>query len=113
MQQNAPLSQQTKEAIADGAASVSRTAGVVSAGATAVAAQTGPYAKPAETVAVGATVVGVASDAVNYLANPDPKKFILEQIGMGILAAVLAERYPLWAPIINEAAELAKQGGQK
>lgn len=25
---------------------------------------------------VGATVVGVAADAVNYLANPDPKKFI-------------------------------------
>ena len=88
----------------------SRGAGVVAAGAAAVAAATSPPVKPiAGAVAIGATAIGVAADTANYLANPDPKQFIKEQIGVGFPASILMERFPLWAPIINEVAEELKK----
>jgi hypothetical protein len=109
-QQSRPLTEQTKEAIADTAATTSRGAGVIAAGATAVAAGSSPQIRPiASAVGFGATAVGVVADTVNYLANPDPKQFVREQIGVGFPASVLAERYPLWAPIINEVAEELKK----
>jgi len=109
-QQNAPLTQQTREAIADAAALASRGAGVIAAGATAVAAGSSPQVRPiAGAVAIGATAIAVAADTTNYLANPDPKKFIREQIGVGFPASILMERFPLWAPIINEVAEEFKK----
>jgi filamentous hemagglutinin len=103
------MTQQTRGVIADGAESTSRAAGVVAAGATTVAAQGGPYGKPAQAVAVGATAIGVAADVTAYLLTPNPEKFIREQLGVGTPASVLSERYPLWAPIINEVAERLKK----
>jgi filamentous hemagglutinin len=96
------------------AADTSRQAGVIGSGATAATAVVPPALKPVTgAVAVGATVIGVGADAVAYISNPDPYKFIKEQIGIGIPASVLSERYPLWAPIINEVAEKVKTGIQK
>jgi filamentous hemagglutinin len=109
-QQNAPLTQQAREAIADGASSTSRASGVVAAGATTLATQMGPYGRLAKGVAVGATVIGTAADVVEYIAQPNPQEFIKEQIGLGMPAAVLAEKFPLWAPIINEVSEEIKKG---
>lgn len=102
------LTDATRNAIADGAAATSRAAGVVAAGATAVAAQSGPHGKSAEGVAMGATAVGVAADTINYLARPNPRQFIEEQIVIGVPAEVLIEKFPLWAPVINEVAEQIK-----
>lgn len=110
VQQNAPLTQQTKEAIADGAANVSRASGVVAAGATAVAAQTGPYAKPAETVAVGATVVGVAADAVEQIMRPDMGKVAWDSVAR-VVQDRLDKRLPVAAPITNELVEAWKGSG--
>jgi hypothetical protein len=108
------LPQSAKKAIADVAADTSRQAGVIGSGATAATAVVPPALKPVTgAVAVGATVIGVGADAVAYISNPDPYKFIKEQIGIGIPASVLSERYPLWAPIINEVAEKVKTGIQK
>ncbi len=108
------LPQTAKQVIADVAADTSRQAGVIGSGATAATAVVPPVLKPVTgAVAVGATVIGVGADVVAYISNPDPYKFIKEQIGIGIPASVLSERYPLWAPIINEVAEKIKVGIQK
>jgi filamentous hemagglutinin len=105
-QQNAPLTQQAKEAIADGIASTSRAAGVVAAGATAVGASASPQIKPiAGAVAVGATAIGTAADAIEQVVRPDMEQVIREQLIFGTPADVLIRRYPLYAPLINEVKE--------
>jgi hypothetical protein len=108
------MTQAARQAISDGAETTSRQAGVIGAAATAATAAASPPVKPITgAVAVGATVIGVAADAVAYMANPEPSKFIKEQIGIGMPASVLVERYPLWAPIINEVAEQLKKEAPK
>jgi len=105
-QQNAPLTQQAKEAIADGIASTSRAAGVVAAGATAVGASASPQIKPiAGAVAVGATAIGTAADALEQVVRPDMEQVIREQLIFGTPADVLTRRYPLYAPLIIEVKE--------
>ena len=106
VQQNAPLSQQTKEAIADGASNISRQAGVIGAGATAATTVVPPAIKPITgSVAIGATAIGVAADTLEQMARPDAEKIIKEQILLGIPADALAKKYPLYAPLINEIKE--------
>ncbi len=105
-QQSAPLTQQAKEAIADGIASTGRAAGVVAAGATAVGASASPQIKPiAGAVAVGATAIGTAADAIEQVVRPDMEQVIREQLIFGTPADVLTRRYPLYAPLINEIKE--------
>lgn len=106
VQQNAPLSQQARDAIAATAAAASRQAGVVAAGATAAAAAGSPQVKPiAGAVAVGATAIGLGADAVEQLMHPDIKRVFRDQLLLGVPADVLTQRYPLFAPIINEIKE--------
>jgi len=101
-QQNAPLTQEAREAIANTAASTSRQAGVVAAGATAVAASSSPPIKPiAGSVAVGATVIGVVADGVEQVMRPDMNQVFRDQLLLGVPADVLTQRYPLYAPVIN------------
>jgi hypothetical protein len=59
-------------------------------------------------VAVGATAIGIAADAVDQLVRPDAEKIIKEQILLGIPADALAKKYPLYAPLINEIKEAMK-----
>lgn len=104
------LTQQARDAIADGASNLSRQAGVVSAAAMAATTVASPQVKPVTgVVVVGATVIGIAADAVDYVMRPNPEQFIKEQIGIGLPASVLSERYPMWAPLINEVAEQFKK----
>jgi filamentous hemagglutinin len=112
VQQNAPLTQQTREAIADGAAGVSRQAGVIAAGATAATAAASPQVKPiTAAVATGATVIGVAADAVEQMVRPDTGQTVVNLIGTA--SSTLIEKLPggaAVAPITNEIVEGMKQG---
>ncbi|MDT7515035.1 DUF637 domain-containing protein [Rhodoferax mekongensis] len=112
-QQNAPLTQQTREAIADGASGLSRQAGVVAATATTVTTVAPPQVKPLSgAVAVGATVIGVGADAVEQLVRPD-----IGQTGVNSAALIVqtvVEHVPnsgLVAPITNELVEAWKTSG--
>ena len=81
------LTQAAREAIAEGASSTSRQAGVIGAAATAATAAASPPVKPITgSVAIGATVIGVAADAVEQVVRPDVEKIIKEQILLGIPA---------------------------
>ncbi len=106
-QQSAPLTQQTKEAIADAAEATSRGAGVIAAGATAVAAQGGPYTKPAQVVATGATAIGAAADTVEQIARPDMGKTAHTSITM-YFQDWADSHAPGVAPITNEVIEFWK-----
>lgn len=94
--------------IADLASGTSRAAGVVAAGATAVAAQAGPYGKPAQAVVAGATAIGAVADVAEQIARPNLQQVIIEQVGVGVPQEMLTRRYPLLAPVINESSELIK-----
>lgn len=107
-QQNAPITQQGKEAIADAAEATSRGAGIVAAGATAVAAQGGPYTKPAQIVAIGATAVGVGADAVEQIVRPDTGKATHTSITT-YFQEWADSRAPGAAPITNEVIEIWKK----
>lgn len=113
VQQNAPLTQQTREAIADAASDVSRQAGVIGAAATAATAAATPQVKPITgSVAVGATVIGVAADVVEQMARPDVGVTTTNAVGTIIQTAV--ERLPGAkgvAPITNEIIEAWKNSG--
>lgn len=87
-----PISAQTREAIADGAANLSRQAGVVAAGAVAVSSQAGPYGQPAKAVAVGATVVGFGADAVEQIARPNTGQVVVNSTSL--IVQTLTERLP-------------------
>lgn len=112
-QQNAPLSQQTKDAIADGASNVSRQAGVIGAGATAATAVAPPQIKPITgAIATGATVIGVGADAVEQLVRPDAGQAVTNAAGIIITTAV--EQVPggkAVSPITNELIEIWKNSG--
>ena len=82
----------------------------MAAGATAVAAQGGPYGKPAQAVAVGATAIGIGADAVEQSARPT--------MGTVLQAAVLASfqewadsKVPGVAPVTNEVIEAWNASG--
>ncbi|NMM07116.1 hemagglutinin repeat-containing protein [Polaromonas sp.] len=108
-QQNAPLSQQTREAIADGASTLSRQAGVVAAGAVAVSSQVGPYGQSAKAVAVGATVIGFGADVVEQVMKPNVGQTSANLIGFGV--GVSIEPLPggkVVAPLTNEIIEAVK-----
>jgi filamentous hemagglutinin len=108
-QQNAPLTQQTQEAIADGASRLSRQAGVVAATATTVTTLAPPQVKPVSgAVAVGATVIGVGADAVEQLVRPNAEQVFKEQLLLGVPAEVLTQKFPQFAPLINELKEAIK-----
>jgi hypothetical protein len=110
-QQNAPLTQQAREAIADGASGLSRQAGVVAATATTVTAVAPPQVKPVSgAVAVGATVVGVGADAVEQLVRPDGNKVLSDALAK-IVQDRIDKRLPIAAPITNELAEAWKASG--
>ena len=109
VQQNAPLTQQTREAIADGASTLSRQAGVVAAGAVAVSSQVGPYGQPAKAVALGATVIGFGADVVEQVMKPNTGQTLVNLIGTG--AGTLVEQLPggkVVAPLTNEIIEAGK-----
>lgn len=109
-QQNASITQQTKGAIADAADATSRGAGIIAAGATAAAAQSGPYTKPAQIVAIGATALGAAAHTVEQIVRPDFSKAIDDSLA-AIAQDRIEKRLPLAAPIANEMAELWKNSG--
>jgi filamentous hemagglutinin len=98
--------------VADGASSVSRGAGIVGSAATAAAAIPGPHEPTAAATAVTATGVGFAADVLEQLVRPDPQKYFKEQLFIGIPANVLVEKFPIYAPVINEVAEKIKAGVQ-
>jgi hypothetical protein len=104
------MTQQTRGVIADGAESTSRAAGVVVAGATAVGAQGGPYARPAQTLAAGATAVSIAADGIEQAIRPD-----MGSVANASLIIYFQEwadsRAPGAAPITNEVVELWKNSG--
>ena len=92
------------------AARTSRQAGVVAAGATAVAAGTSPPIRPiAGSVAVGATAIGMAADAVEQVVRPDVGKTTVDLGGSAIGVAIDAVPHgKLVAPLTNEAIEILK-----
>jgi filamentous hemagglutinin len=94
--------------VADGAALTSRGAGIVGSAATAAAAVPGPHEPAAAATAATATGVGLVADVVEQMIRPDPQKYFKEQILIGIPANVLAEKFPLYAPVVNEVAEKIK-----
>ena len=105
------MTQDVREAIADGAATTSRQAGVVGAAATAATAAASPQVKPfTGSVAVGATVIGVAADAVEQMARPDLNKVLSESVPK-IIQDRIDKRLPLAAPLTNELAEIWKNSG--
>jgi filamentous hemagglutinin len=109
VQQNAPLTQQTREAIADGASTLSRQAGVIAAGAVAVSSQAGPYGQSAKAVAVGATVIGVGADVVEQVMKPNVGQTSANLLGFGV--GVSIEPLPggkIVAPLTNEIIEAVK-----
>ena len=112
-QQNAPLTQQAREAIADSASMLSRQAGVVAAGATAATAAVSPQFKPiAGSVAIGATAIGVAADAVEQVVKPSLSGATTNAIGTIVQTAT--EQIPgakTVAPITNELIEIWKNSG--
>jgi hypothetical protein len=56
-------------------------------------------------VAVGATAIGVAANAVEQVMRPDMNQVFREQLLLGVPAEVLTQRFPHYAPIINEIRE--------
>ncbi len=108
IQQNPPLSQQTREAIADGASNVSRVAGLVEATAAATAAaypQSRPFSVP---LVAGAAGIGATADFVEQIARPDLNQVVKEQFLLGVPAYGLMQRFPAAAPLINEIKERLK-----
>jgi filamentous hemagglutinin len=100
------LTQAARDVIADGAATTSRGAGVVASGATAFAVGGSPGVKPiAGTIAIGATVIGAVADGIEQVARPDMNQVFREQLLLGVPAAVLIQKFPLFAPTINEIQE--------
>jgi hypothetical protein len=59
-------------------------------------------------VAVGATVIGVGADAVEQLVRPNAEQVFKEQLLLGVPAEVLTQRFPQFAPLINELKEAIK-----
>ena len=107
------LTRAAREGIAETAASTSRQAGVIAAGATAVAAGASPPIKQlAGSVAVGATVVSVAADTVEQVVRPDTGQVVT---GSGVLTLQsLAEKTSVGrivTPITNEILEAWKASG--
>ena len=103
------MTQAARHAIADGASTTSRQAGVIGAAATAATAAASPPVKPITgALAVGATVIGVAADVVEHVARPDAKQVFKEQLLLGVPAEVLIQRYPQLAPLLNEVKEALK-----
>ncbi|PUE12944.1 hemagglutinin repeat-containing protein [Limnohabitans sp. T6-20] len=113
VQQNAPLTQQARETIADAASDVSRQAGVIGAAATAATGAASPQIKPLTgSVAVGATVIGVAADVIEQVARPDLGVTTTNTAGTIVQTAV--ERIPgskAVTPITNELIEMWKNSG--
>ena len=107
VQQNTPIGQQSREAIADGVSSLSRQAGVLAAMATAMGSQVGPYAKPAQALAVGATVVGIGADALEQIARPNNGQTLVNSISTTI-SEQINKKLPVAAPITNEILEIGK-----
>jgi filamentous hemagglutinin len=112
-QQNAPLTQQTREAIADGAEKLSRQAGVIGAAATAATPNVPAQVRPITgAIGVGATAVSVAADAVEQLARPNTGKVVVDSAATIVQTAV--EKIPgagAVAPITNEVIEAWKNSG--
>ena len=98
--------------IANGASTVSRGAVIVGGAATTAAEIPGPHQPLAAETAITAAGVGFAADVVEQIVRPDPQKYFKEQLLIGIPANVLTEKFPLYAPFINEVAEKIKSGVQ-
>lgn len=99
--------------VADGAAVVGRGAGIVEAGSTAAAVIPGAHQPGAVATAVTAAGVGFAANVLEQIARPDQKQFFINQILIGVPADQLMKRYPMFAPVINEAAEAIKDKAGK
>lgn len=104
------MSQAVRETIADGAATTSRAAGVVGAAATAAASQSGPYGRPAQALATGATAVGLAADAVEQAVRPDVGK-VTQTFFSNLVQYHIDQKLPLAAPITNEVIQLWRASG--
>jgi hypothetical protein len=111
-QQNAPLTQQTKEAIVDVANTSSRVAGVIAAGATAVAAQGGPYAEPVQIVGMGATAVGAAADTVEQILKPNVGQVVTSSTALAVQTVVEGSSTgKILSSVTNELLEAWKASG--
>jgi len=99
--------------VANAAAVVSTNAGRVSATATAALAVPGPHQPSALTTAGGAAIVSLAAEAVVQALKPDPVAMFKDDFVIGIPANLLADRFPMLSPVINEVAEKIKAGAKK
>ncbi|WJF95114.1 hemagglutinin repeat-containing protein [Paraburkholderia bonniea] len=93
---------------ADAAAMVSTNAGRFGAVAGAASTIPSPYAPGLATAAFTATVAGWAAGGVEQLARPNPTEFAVDST-VDLLLFRPAEKYPLWAPAINEAGNFIKR----
>jgi hypothetical protein len=104
------LTQAAREAIADGASTTSRQAGVIGAAATAATAAGSPQMKPITgSVAIGATVIGVAADVVEQVMRPDTGQAAVN-LG-GSLIGIAIDAVPnakFVTPVTNEVVEAIK-----
>lgn len=104
VQQNPPLDEQAREAIAAGASGVSRVAGVTSSIATSVVA-TVPQSRPIfGPLGVGAAVVGLGADAVGHAVMPDLGQAAVDGVGLWVTERV-NRRFPGFALATNESVE--------
>jgi hypothetical protein len=105
-----PLNQNKTQILntaADGAAFVSREAGMVGSTATAVAAYPNPFQPEAAALAITSTTIGFAADVAEQILRPDPGKLITNG-ATDILLKPIVDKFPVIAPISNEGAELFK-----
>lgn len=107
------LTQAASSSIADGAALVSRQAGVIAAGATATAASGPPQVKPiAGAVTLGATAIAVGADVVEQVMRPNTGQAVTN--GASLIVQTAVEHTPVGrvaAPITNEMLEMWKSSG--
>lgn len=105
------LTQAARDAIANGAATTGRAAGVVASGATAAAAAGSPQVKPiAGAVALGAIAVGLGADVVEQLARPNTGQVLQDSV-LNYFQELADRRIPGSAPITNEFIEAWRASG--
>ncbi|MFA7293545.1 MAG: hypothetical protein WC023_15005 [Rhodocyclaceae bacterium] len=92
---------------------VSRTAGVVGSTATAAAATPGPHQPVAATVAIAATGIGLAADAVESQMTGNSAKLVEGAFYTFMLQKRVDDMVPLAAPITNEVVVAWKASGTR
>ena len=80
-------------------------------GAAAAGVIPGPHTLVAESAALMATLLGLGAGGMEQLLRPNPRNY-LSGSGIDIGNFFLSERFPLFAPVINETAEATKNSPQ-